>query len=228
MWRPSHHLRLNRDFHSDLEWWHRFLKGWNGTSRCAQFDPKRPNVVIPLDRAGRWGCGAYPEEGDCSIQYKWQEDIVEANIKVKELLPIVMACAMWGREWTVCTVLAQCDNEAVVADINGGYSKENDIMHLLRYLFFSASFQLKIYAKNIPVKHNELADALSRKKFPSVSGIQADNSTAHTNPHTNPPTPSEVTHKNKTRLAITRLDVSVQKYMQHSVAESTHKVHSAA
>ena len=162
---PSHHLRLNRDFHSDLEWWHRFLKGWNGTSRCAQFDPKRPNVVIPLDRAGRWGCGAYPEEGDCSIQYKWQEDIVEANIKVKELLPIVMDCTPWGREWTACTVLAQCDNEAVVADINGGYSKENDIMHLLRCLFFSASFQLKIYAKNIPVKHNELADALSRKNF---------------------------------------------------------------
>lgn len=90
--RPSHRLRLNRDFRSDLEWWHRFLEGWNGTSLCAQFDPKCPNVVITSDASGKWGCGAYLEEGDRFIQYKWQEDIVESNITVKELLPIVMAC----------------------------------------------------------------------------------------------------------------------------------------
>ena len=163
--RPSHRLRLNRDFRSDLEWWHRFLEGWNGTSLCAQFDTKCPNVVITSDASGRWGCGAYLEEGDRFIQYRWQEDIVESNITVKELLPIVMACALWGRGWAGYTVLAQCDNEAVVADINGGYSKENDIMHLLRCLFFSASFKFKIYAKHILGKHNQLADALSRNNL---------------------------------------------------------------
>ena len=63
---------------------------------CGQFDPKCQNVVITPDASGRWGCGAYKEE-DSFIQYKWQEDIVEANITVKEL-PIVMAGALWGRE----------------------------------------------------------------------------------------------------------------------------------
>ena len=67
---------------------------------------------------------------------------------------------------------------------------------------------------------------------PSVSGTQIDSSAAHTNPHTdphtNPPTASGVTYNNEARLVITRLEVSVQKYMQHSVAESTCKAYSAA
>ena len=50
--RPSHRLRLNRDFQSDLEWWHRFLEGWNGTSLCAQFDPKCTNVITS-DASGK-------------------------------------------------------------------------------------------------------------------------------------------------------------------------------
>ena len=122
---PSHWLRLNRNFRSDLEWWHR--ESWNGAPLCAQFDSKCPNVFITSDASGRWRCRAYLD-GD---QYKWQEDIVEANITVRELVPIVMVYTLWGREWAGCTVLAQCDNEAVVADINGGITKKIDIMHLL-------------------------------------------------------------------------------------------------
>ena len=76
-WLAASVLRLNRGFRSELEWWHR--ESWNGAPLCAQFDSKCPNVFITSDASGRWSCGAYLEEGD---QYKWQEDIVEANITV--------------------------------------------------------------------------------------------------------------------------------------------------
>lgn len=161
--RPSHRVRLNREFRSDLEWWHSFLESWNGVSLCWLFDPKHPGVVITSDASGSWGCGAYLGQGDRWLQYQWQGDTLAANITLKELLPIVMACALWGRDWSGSTVLARCDNEAVVAVINGGYSREPDMMHLLRCLiFFSGYFQFQLYASHIPGRHNELADALSR------------------------------------------------------------------
>ena len=40
-----------------------------------------------------------------------------------ELLPIVMACVIWGPRWRQSAVTAQCDNEGAVAVVNSGYSR---------------------------------------------------------------------------------------------------------
>ena len=37
------------------------------------------------------------------------------GIMAKELLPIVVAAAVWGAEWSGKTVMAKCDNLSVVA-----------------------------------------------------------------------------------------------------------------
>lgn len=42
----------------------------------------------------------------------------EAHITIKELVPIVLAVAVWGKEWHGLTVQARCDNSAVVAILN--------------------------------------------------------------------------------------------------------------
>ena len=34
---------------------------------------------------------------------------------MKELVPIVMACALWGCKWQGSSILIHCDNEAVVS-----------------------------------------------------------------------------------------------------------------
>ena len=41
----------------------------------------------------------------------------------KELLPVVVACVAWGKEWNGMTIKIKCDNAAVVAIINSGRSK---------------------------------------------------------------------------------------------------------
>ena len=41
-----------------------------------------------------------------------------------------------GKEWLGSMVSCHCDNRAVVDVVNNGYSRDKDIMHLLRCLFF--------------------------------------------------------------------------------------------
>lgn len=73
-----------------------------------------------------WGCGAL-----FRAQYQWPEGMDKANITRKELIPIILPVAIWGHEWSRKTIVAQCDNLAVVEVLNRGYSREPDIMHLM-------------------------------------------------------------------------------------------------
>ena len=44
--------------------------------------------------------------------------LLAPHITVKELLPIVMACAVWGNQWSSKSVKCFCDNAAVVTILN--------------------------------------------------------------------------------------------------------------
>ena len=48
---------------------------------------------------------------------------------MKELLPVVLAVALWGRQWTHCQVMVQCDN--MVSMINSLKCKELTMLHLM-------------------------------------------------------------------------------------------------
>ena len=81
----------------------------------------------------------------------------------KELIPILLSCAVWGPALSKRRVLFECDNSSVVAAINKGSSKEVNVMHLLRCLwFFVAYYDITIVARHIPGVANSSADHLSR------------------------------------------------------------------
>ena len=81
----------------------------------------------------------------------------------KELVPIVVATVLWGRSWRGQTVLARCDNAAVVSIIGKGSSRDKEAMHLARCLaFFQAEFDVQLMASHIKGVKNVLADALYR------------------------------------------------------------------
>ena len=87
----------------------------------------------------------------------------DAHITCKELIPIVVATAIWGRHWQNSTVQVLCDNEAVVTIVNKGTTKDTECMHLVRCLaFIKAKFNVYLVASHIKGKLNTLADALSR------------------------------------------------------------------
>ena len=55
----DHYVRLDREFKSDLCWWHTFLREWNGIILLQKADyPSHPQYVIQTDIPGTWGCGA--------------------------------------------------------------------------------------------------------------------------------------------------------------------------
>ena len=117
------------------------------------------------DASGSWGAGAFWKSE--WFQLQWSPPLQEEQIAIKEIIPIVMASAFWGNNWQGTTVRANCDNEAVVAVINSGYSREPSISHLLRCIFFfSAKYDFVLTAAHIPGRLNTLADAISRNNAP--------------------------------------------------------------
>ena len=160
-----HHLRLNVEFRSDLEWWHLFLPEWNGVSMMTAVGLRAPSITVTSDASGSWGCGAFTARGRW-FQYRWPSSWSAVGITVKELLPIVFSCAIWGRGWQGKQVQCYSDNAAVVAVINAGRSKDRRVMHLLRSLFFfMARDKYSLYATHVEGRLNVAADALSRNKL---------------------------------------------------------------
>ena len=114
-------------------WWHTFAVEWNGISFLSP--PSRlPQLQLMSDASGLWGCGAW--HGRKWFQLQWDQRSAVLPIMVKELLPIVLACAVWGHVWGSHRVVCQCDNQAVVASLRSRTSRESHIMHMLRTLAF--------------------------------------------------------------------------------------------
>ena len=146
----SFFTRLSKDFRSDLRWWHLFVHTWNGVSflECSP-TPRPPDVFIETDASGSWGCGAL--FNNLWFQLQWSTEWKPMDIMAKELVPIVLSCAVWGPLLPRKILEFKCDNQGLVDAINKGSSKEPVVMHLLGCLwFFSAFFEITIRAAHIP------------------------------------------------------------------------------
>ena len=86
------------------------------------------------DASGGFACGAIWD--CCWLQYEWPQSFSAVATAPKELVPVVMACVVWGRSWRGQVVHVHSDNEAVVSVLNYGYSKDTLLMHLIRCFFF--------------------------------------------------------------------------------------------
>ena len=130
--KPFHHVRLNKEFLSDLLWWHSFVRIWNGIFLLRLSIRLILLANIFTDASGNFGCGAV--WGLKWIQGEWHQ----VNIMTKELVPVVLACTTWGRQWSGKHIHLHIDNMAVVEVLKKGSSKEPSsiVMHLLRCLSF--------------------------------------------------------------------------------------------
>ena len=132
-------------------------------------NPSPQRSVVWSDASGSLGCGAI-----CPSLWKWIQLLWDGHrialsdgevdsITWIELLPIILASAVWEPQWHGQTVLGYCDNTGAVAIANSGYSKAPRIMHLLRCLFFiRAYYQFSMHVVYIEGANNIWADAISR------------------------------------------------------------------
>ena len=160
--RRDQFLRLNGEARADLEWWFRFIFSWNGTAMMFADSRVPPEVTITTDASGNWGCGAFSSTQWFMLPWV-MGPIKDLHIMVKELAPIVVAAMVWGINWQGRTILARCDNAAVVGIVNSGSSKNLKAMHFMRCLtFLAAKMHFRVRATHIRGVDNILADALSR------------------------------------------------------------------
>ena len=151
---------------SDLQWWNAFLDTFNG--KCAFFD-ERPIIDLQTD-ACQVGAGAF-FRGDWAYWnfYVDLPTLASLHINYKECLCIVLAALRWAPQWQNKRILVLCDNQAAVAMINKGSTKNTQMMAFLRILFWlSASYNFRITAKYLPGKDNRLADCASRLHEPQM------------------------------------------------------------
>ena len=91
---------------------------------------------------------------------EWPQAWTMVHITVKELLPVVVSVALWGKQWAGKVIYCRCDNAAVVNILRSGWCKNDLPMHLLRCLFFlPARAQVVLQSAHIPGKLMGLVDA---------------------------------------------------------------------
>ena len=159
---PHHHISMNLEARRDIAWWQRFLPTWNG--RAIIPDPywsRSPDLALFTDASGTLGYGIY--YSGHWIADTWPPPLQGRSIQWKELYPIALACLLWGHSWSQKKILFHCDNQAVVDIWVSGTSRDPDIMHLVRSIFFSgATHHFTILVAHIAGTDNSIADSLSR------------------------------------------------------------------
>ena len=163
-----------------------------------------PVATITSDASGSWGCGAIC--GQDWFQLSWDCKLEHSHISVKELTPIIIAVALWGKKWQGKLLLVQSDNTAAVAMVNSQTSHETEAMHLIQCLtFILARFQLMLSAV-----HFSLCIPTGRAASDGDS-----NSTGR------------IAARSTLRLDLDTVDQDVEHYFSRGLATTTHKTYQA-
>ena len=107
---PCHFIRLNTIARADIHWWQCLINHWNG---CSFFPPPLPSAHVYSDASGSFGCGAFVQ-GTGYFLLQWPQSWAPVEITAKELVPLVVAAALWGQRWSGNHIRFHTDNEAVV------------------------------------------------------------------------------------------------------------------
>ena len=152
---------------------------------------------------------------------EWNSMARQWNFVQKELLPIVLATAVWGKEWSGKVVKCYCDNLAVVEVLNSGYSKDSLLIHLLRCLFFiTEHLRVQLVAFHCLWHQNVRADALSRNNYQRFIQASSSVDSALTS------MPDKLLSR-PTQLDIASLDQIVHSLYQLGLAQSTQRTYAA-
>ncbi|OWA55484.1 hypothetical protein BV898_19870 [Hypsibius exemplaris] len=165
-----HRVKLGPSFRADLEWWLNFLPLWNGQHSFLDSEWSSAfDLHLYTDAAGTIGCGA--AYGNHWFQIAWPAWVLALRppIAWQEMVPVYLACLVWGKHWHSKRILFHSDNESVVAAWAKFSSSHKGIMDLIRRIYFLAAtgnFAVQItHVAGV----NSVADALSRFEMVSVS-----------------------------------------------------------
>jgi len=126
-----------------------------------------PMVTVTSDVSGRWGCGAFASMGKW-LQCEWQGVWEETRITAKELLPVVLACAIWGQQWQgqMISVLAIMQQWSQSSGRNGASIISLCISCEVYVSSLRDTICGYVIAEHVPGEKNQAVDAISRGNLP--------------------------------------------------------------
>ena len=91
------------------------MEDWNGVSMLCEYGRHEAQVYFFTDASGGFGCGALWQSRWFQLQWSLVHEefywpLREESITLKELLPVVVAAALWGPDWRDLSVVVRCDN----------------------------------------------------------------------------------------------------------------------
>ena len=161
------YVYLNPDFYRDLLWFQTFLPHFNGV--CVYNHPLLQGTV-QVDASlqglgGRWG--------DCVYKLSIPLGMDDLGIVQLEMLNLFLALRIWAPNWAGKRVRFECDNQAVVAVMKAGKTRDPVLAAYARNIHMLASvFDIEITVIHLPGVKNTVADLLSRWDTISDSMIQ--------------------------------------------------------
>ena len=158
--KPWHRTRVTQSMKEDCCWWLSYMDHFNGTVQMV--DP-RPLTPVYIDACNE-AAGAFYEGHWLHVPWKAHLPAArDLHINAKEVLALEPACQRWGPLWANRKVLVHSDNQAAVAQINRGSSRDPVVMAALRRIFWlSATYNFRLYCVYLPGIRNNVADAASR------------------------------------------------------------------
>lgn len=149
---PNHHIRLNSAAWADITWWYIFVERWNGLSIAWDLKQCNPNITVHSYSGNSW------------FQLEWPLKAKDFTIAIKELFPVVISAALFGKAWYGQLVEFKVDNIAVVHALQSTYCKEPHLMHLIWLLvFFAAHYNFWLSASHITRELNSGAKHFVKK-----------------------------------------------------------------
>ena len=105
---------------------------WPGTSVHQFLLLKQPDQFT--DASESWGCGTW--SAPHWFQIHWTSEWAPQTIAFKELLPIMVAVAIWSNTDRGRGSLCHCGNAVVVLYINRLHARDPQASHMLCYLAY--------------------------------------------------------------------------------------------
>ena len=176
------------------------------------------DITVYSDASGSWRCGALWQQKWFNLP--WSAQLQTCSTAVKELVPVVVAAALYVSQWRGKIVTFRVDNTAVAEVLNSTSCRDSHLMHLVRLLVFLTSYHnFWFTASHIQGKQNTLADAYELFLLPGTTGFTRTTLNSQRAGHS---TGSE------SILDIYSLDSAVQHYYSAALAASTKKTCKAA
>ena len=150
-------IKLNSEFHRDLNWFNTFLLQYNGITF---YDNVPTQATVFLD-ASLQGLGGVFQ--DMIYTLPLPRGFKRYSIVHLEILNIVVALKIWASLWKDLTIEIKCDNMAVVEVLNTGCARDAILATCARNIWLlAAMYNVHIIVNHIPGVSNVVADLLSR------------------------------------------------------------------